>query len=139
MSHRVLLVENDDDLRRLLASLLRGEGLEPVVARNAEDALEILRGDGAERVCDLAVFDVQLPGMSGLHALGVIAHEWPALPVVLVTASGDVRDDRALELGARAFLRRPFSAREFLSAIGRALVSDDGVPADERAAAGSTG
>ncbi len=116
-AHRVLLVEDDDDQRRLLASLLRREGLEPVVARNAEDGLDILDG----RECRLAVFDVQLPGMSGLHALGIIARQHPALPVVLMTAAGDVREARALSLGAKAFLRKPFSAADFLAAVRAAL------------------
>ncbi len=120
MARRILLVEDDDDLRLLLSSLLREAGHEPVPAWNAEDGLEILQ----DCACDLVVFDVQLPGMSGLHALGIVARERPALPVVLVTASGDVRENRARELGARAFLRKPFSAGEFLSAVSEAFASD---------------
>ena len=105
--------------RRLLASLLRRHGLEPLVARDAEDGLEILQ-DGE---CRLAVFDVHLPGMSGLHALGVVAREWPALPVVVMTAAGDVREARALSLGASGFVRKPFSAGAFLAAVRTALDS----------------
>lgn len=125
MACRVLLVENDDDLRLLLGSLLREAGHEPVPAWNAEDGLEILQ----DRAFDLAVFDIQLPGMSGLHALDIVARERPALPVVLVTASGDVREKRARELGACAFLRKPFSADEFLRAVREALTSDGTAPA----------
>jgi two-component system response regulator GlrR len=100
--------------------LLREAGLVPVPAWNAEDGLEILE----DCACDLAVFDVQLPGMSGLAALGVIARKWPALPVVLVTASGDVREARARALGARGFLRKPFAAGEFIDAVGAAIALD---------------
>jgi two-component system response regulator GlrR len=117
MPQRVLLVENDDDQRRLLSTFLRAAGLVPVPAWNAEDGLEILE----DCDCDLAVFDIQLPGMDGLKALGLIAEKRPSLPVVLVTACGDVREAEARRLGARGFLRKPFSASEFLECVGSAL------------------
>jgi CheY-like chemotaxis protein len=123
---RILLVEDDDDQRLLLSSLLREAGHEPVPAWNAEDGLEIIRESDEDRAPDLAVFDCQLPGISGLHALDIVAREWPALPVVLLTASGDVRESRARELGARAFLRKPFSAGEFLGVVKEALAGRRG-------------
>jgi two-component system response regulator HydG len=119
MPRRVLLVENNDDHRKLLSILLRDAGLVPVPAWNAEDGLQILD----DCVCDLAVFDIQLPGMDGLAALSVVAEKLPRLPVVLVTASGDVREAHARSLGAKGFLRKPFSANEFLDAVGAALDS----------------
>lgn len=124
MPQRVLLVENDDDQRKLLSMLLRGEGLVPVPAWNAEDGLAILE----DCACDAAVFDIQLPGMDGLEALKLIAEKRPRLPVVLVTACGDVREAEARTLGARGFLRKPFSATEFLDAMRAALTLDRGVP-----------
>ncbi len=124
MPRRVLLVENDDDQRRLLSLLLREAGLVPVPAWNAEDGLEILE----DCTCDVAVFDIQLPGMDALRALSVIAEKLPRLPVVLVTASGDVREAEARTLGARGFLRKPFSADEFLDAIGAALAPNGPAP-----------
>ena len=124
MPRHVLLVENDDDQRRLLALLLRGAGLVPVPAWNAEDGLEILE----DSACDLAVFDIQLPGMDGLKALSIIARKQPRLPVVLVTASGDIREAQARALGARGFLRKPFSGSEFLEAVGAALTLERASP-----------
>ncbi len=127
MRQRVLLVENDDDQRRLLALLLRGAGHVPVPAWSAEDGLDILEDDA----CDLAVFDIQLPGMDGLKALSVVAEKLPGLPVVLVTASGDMREAEARTLGARGFLRKPFSASDFLDAVGAALASGNAIPVPE--------
>jgi DNA-binding NtrC family response regulator len=120
MSRRVLLVENDDDQRKLLSMLLREAGLVPVPAWNAEDGLAILD----DCACDAAVFDIQLPGMDGLKALRLIAEKRPRLPVVLVTASGDVRERDAQVLGARGSLRKPFSAGEFVECIRAALAED---------------
>ena len=127
MRRRVLLVENDDDQRRLLALLLRGAGHVPVPAWSAEDGLDILEDDA----CDLAVFDIQLPGMDGLKALSIVAEKLPGFPVVLVTASGDMREAEARTLGARGFLRKPFSASDFLDAVGAALASGNAIPVPE--------
>ena len=77
---------------------------------------------------DLAVFDIQLPGVDGLKALNVIAEKLPALPVLLVTASCEVREAEACSLGARGFLRKPFSAGEFLTAVRAALAPDGETP-----------
>ena len=125
MQSRVLLVENDDDHRRLLALLLRSAGHVPVPAWSAEDGLGILEEDE----CDLAVFDIQLPGMNGLKALSVLAEKRPGLPVVLVTASGDMREAEARVLGAKGFLRKPFSASEFLDTVADALAPGRAIPA----------
>ncbi len=127
MSQRVLLVENDDDQRKLLSMLLREAGLVPVPAWNAEDGLAILD----DCACDAAVFDIQLPGMDGLKALRLIAEKRPRLPVVLVTASGDVREREAQALGARGFLRKPFSAGEFVECIGAALAHGGAGPTSD--------
>ncbi|MHC5057855.1 MAG: response regulator [Planctomycetota bacterium] len=127
MRRRVLIVENDDDQRRLLALLLRSAGHVPVPAWSAEDGLDILE----DAPCDLAVFDIQLPGMDGLKALSMVGEKLPRLPVILVTASGDVREMEALSLGAKGFLRKPFAASEFLDAVGAALASGGAIPAVE--------
>ena len=65
----ILLVEDDDDQRKLLSWLLRRGGFEPVTAWEARHGLEILDC----RRCALAIFDVQLPGMSGLTALRAVS------------------------------------------------------------------
>ncbi|MHC4248274.1 MAG: response regulator [Planctomycetota bacterium] len=127
MQGRVLIVENDDDQRRLLALLLQGAGFAPVPAWNAEDGLDILE----DAPCDLAIFDIQLPGMDGLKALSLVGERLPDLPVILVTASGDVREAEARSLGARGFLRKPFAAGEFLDAVGAALGIGDALPVSD--------
>ena len=120
MAFRVLVVEDSEDQRRLLAWLLRAAGLESVLAWNAELALAILEN----RECDAAVFDVRLPGTNGLAALSVITRKRPTLPVLLVTASGGLREARTRALGTRGILREPFSAGEFLTAVREVLASN---------------
>ena len=128
MAHRVLVVEDDADLRAVIAATLRVGGFDPISAVRAEDAFSLLE-DGH---CDVAIFDVRLPGMSGLDALGVISAKWPAFPVIVATASPEVVEAQVLARGARAFLRKPFSADEVVEgvwkALGRGRMADDAPP-----------
>ena len=124
MGGSVLLVEDDADQRKVLAYILRAAGYDPITAITAEDALALLE-DGR---CDLAVLDLQLPRMNGLAALGAMVAKWPTFPVIMTTASTDVREADARARGARGFLRKPFSAGEFLTAVRAALASDREAP-----------
>src|SRR4051812_50226712 len=70
---RVLVVDDEKNIRRTLELVLRGEGYEVVEAGGAEDALQILANPHAP--ADLALFDVKLPGVSGLEALEGVGKE----------------------------------------------------------------
>ncbi len=71
---RVLVVDDDYDLRMLCASILRWAGIKVLAAATAEAGLDILD----RKPCDLAILDIRLPGMSGLEALKAVAVKWPA-------------------------------------------------------------
>jgi two-component system OmpR family response regulator len=124
MAGRVLLVQEDDDQRKVLAYILRAAGYDPISAISAEDGLALL-DDGR---CDLAVLDLQLPCMDGLEALSAIVAKRPTFPVIMVTASADVREADVRARGARGLLRKPFPSAEFLDAIRAGLVSDGATP-----------
>jgi CheY-like chemotaxis protein len=109
---RVLLAEDDYELRRLIASVLRRDGYEVV---EAADGLELLaqiedmltarreRSDGF-----LVLADVQMPGLSGLDVLAILRCACCATPVVLMTAFGDEETHgEAHELGAAALFNKP--------------------------------
>lgn len=117
MARRVLVVEDDDDLRNLTAATLRGAGFSPISAISAEDGLALLETGR----CDLAFLDVKLPGMNGLDALGAITARWPGFPVIVTTASERVGEAEVMARGARGFLRKPFSADRLLMVIAEAL------------------
>ena len=127
MARRVLVVEDDNDMRAVIAATLRTAGYDPISAVAAEDALSLLE-DGR---CDAAVLDVRLPGMNGLDALGAISAKWPAFPVIVATASVKVRESQVLARGAQGFLRKPFSAAQLLAAVAGVLEPAD-APRAER-------
>lgn len=109
---RVLVAEDDDSLREMIASRLRGDGCHVVQARNGDEALDLITsidtGNDAIKALDLVVIDVRMPGMSGLDVVRVLrAWNW-LTPVLFVTAYPDDRFlAQADELGA-SVLPKPF-------------------------------
>lgn len=122
----ILLVEDDEDMRELLASVLRREGYRVVEAADGDGAVDwlgigILEGD-PERLPALIVSDICLPYMSGLDILeGARLSPWK-LPVILITGFGDEDTHaRASELGAVCVLDKPFSMHTLRTAVRSAL------------------
>jgi len=124
---RVLLAEDDTELRTLFGLCLRSSGYDVVDAVDGTEALECLAGlpaPNAEpaRLFDAAVLDIRMPGFSGLHVLAALRHSSPALPVVLMTAFSDerIRMD-AHRLGASAMLAKPFRLEALTWAVACAV------------------
>jgi CheY-like chemotaxis protein len=125
----VLLVEDDAEMRRFLASALRGDGLQVVEAANGDDALDwlgpwALEGN-LEAAPDLIVSDIRLPYFSGLEILEGVGIAADLVPVILITGFPD--EDtiaQALALGAECVLSKPFDIAELRRAVWRALHAD---------------
>ena len=117
----VYIVEDDAPVRDSLSLLLQLRGFSTAAFDSAEAFLE---GDALDRpACVLA--DVRLPGMSGLELQRRLASRHAALPVVVMTAHGDVATARAaLRDGAVDFLEKPIDERDLIDAITVALKSD---------------
>jgi DNA-binding response OmpR family regulator len=110
----VLLVEDDDEMRRMVMAALARDGYVVRPARDgieALDYLDTLHRCGRWRDEDLAliVSDVRLPGCSGLEILDCLRALGSAVPVILITAFGDAETrSRAREFGAELLLDKPF-------------------------------
>jgi DNA-binding response OmpR family regulator len=118
MTTRVLLVEDEPSLARGLADNFRDEGYEVRVVARGDEALAAVRDVRP----DLVVLDIMLPGRSGLDVLRDLRGAGDAVPVLMLTAKGDVVDRVVgLELGADDYLPKPFAVRELLARV-RALL-----------------
>jgi len=107
----VLVIDDETNIRRTLALVLEGDGLEVVGASSAEDGLALL----ARRRFDAVMLDVCLPGMDGLAALETIMADDAHLPVVMISGHASIRDAvRATRLGAFDFLEKPLSRERVL-------------------------
>jgi DNA-binding response OmpR family regulator len=115
---RVLLIDDDAALARMLSEYLSGYGLAVEWAGDAEGGLAKLRSGPKP---DVVVLDVMLPGLDGFGLLPRL-REIDDVPVLMLTARGDETDRIVgLELGADDYLKKPFNPRELLARL-RALV-----------------
>ena len=116
----VLVVEDDGETRRLLVRLLRENGLRATGVADGSEMWQAL----AVALPDLLLLDLMLPKKPGLELLRELRREerWAGLPVVIVTARGEVGDrTRGLELGADDYIPKPFDRRELLARVGAVL------------------
>jgi FixJ family two-component response regulator len=114
----IFIVDDDDAVRDSLRLLLEAHGMTVEDYESTADFAAAFRPQ--PRAC--LILDLHLPGMSGLDYLASLGKAGPELPVIMVTGRGDdASRERALELGAFAFLDKPVDNRELLSAIDRAL------------------
>ena len=122
----LLLVEDDLEMRRMLAAALRRDGHLVIEAANGDDALDwlgpgVLDGD-LERVPDLIVSDIRLPYFTGLEILESLQVSTRRIPVILITGFPDRETfAQASQLGAACVLEKPFDLGELRAAVHLAL------------------
>jgi two-component system response regulator AtoC len=116
MSARILVVEDEDKLRRVIELQLKAEGFEVDQAGSAEGGLKL-----ADRA-DLIVTDLRLPGLTGLELLGQIRRQNSRTPVIVMTAFATVENAvEAMKSGAVDFLPKPFSLDHLMAVVTKAL------------------
>lgn len=115
---RVILVDDDDDLRHALVQGLELEGLTVDAYSSAELALEEID----RSFSGVVVSDIRMPGIDGLAVMRRICEIDPALPVVLITGHGDIAlAVEAMRDGAYDFIEKPFATARLVSVVTRAL------------------
>ncbi|QKJ24921.1 response regulator transcription factor [Aquiluna borgnonia] len=114
---RVLVVEDEINLREPLVYLLQREGYDVIEAEDGNAALELFQSMGA----DLVLLDLMLPGLSGNEVCRAIRAE-SSVPVIMVTAK-DTEIDKVvgLEIGADDYVTKPYSTRELLARMKAVL------------------
>jgi DNA-binding NtrC family response regulator len=125
---RVLLAEDDDELRWALEECLTREGYEVIAVPDGNAVLNHLGAalllEQREAPPDVIITDLRLPGVTGMHLLEAIHGKGWTVPVVVISAFGDERTRaRARKLGATAFLDKPFDTEDLKAVIQEALAS----------------
>jgi len=118
MHGRILVVDDEPNIRTLLAGVLEDEGFEVSTARDAVQARELL----ADRRPDLMLLDVQLPGQDGLEFLGSLQGEGGLCPVVMMSGHGTIATAvEATRLGAIDFIEKPIQVERLLVSLANGL------------------
>jgi len=130
----VLLVEDDGEMRHLVARLLREGGFAVSAARDGREMREVL-GNAVPSI-ELLLLDIMLPGTSGMDLLREVRAARPALPIVMLTARGEETDRvLGLELGADDYVVKPFGRRELIARLRAVLRRAGGAAAPVQEAA----
>jgi DNA-binding NtrC family response regulator len=118
IARKILVVDDDDPVRVMLARLLRimGHAVEQASsARQAREAIEAGRPD-------LVISDIVMPGESGIELRREIAQRWPGLPVILISGySADGPAEFAARTANTTFMQKPFAAEQLLALVDQIL------------------
>jgi NtrC-family two-component system response regulator AlgB len=115
---RILVVDDDRNIRRVLAATLAGSGHRVSEADSADRALEL----AAPGEMDVVLSDIRMAGMDGFGLLKALKQKSPAIQVIMMTAFGSISDAvEAMRYGAYDYLPKPFSAEHIRQVVARAL------------------
>ena len=113
----VLIVDDELNIRRVLAAMLAREGYEVTAAADGEQALAVLQ----KTPVHVVVTDLIMPRLGGMELLGRVAAEFPDVPVIVITAHGTVDSAvQALKAGAFDYITKPFEQEELKKVIAKA-------------------
>jgi len=121
LGKNILVVDDEVEMRIALETTLKREGHNITLAKNGEEALELLNAN----TFDLVLTDVKMPKMNGLQLLKALKGKSPQTISIMMTAYGDI--DNAVEtikLGAFDYLLKPFSAEILMAAVNRAFLDN---------------
>jgi len=123
----ILVVDDDESFREVLAATLEKEGFGVLQAGGGKEALEVLESRGPVA---LVITDIKMPRMSGYELIKKARYAHPDLKIVVITAHGSIRGAvEAMRLGALNYVTKPFDRRE-LAAIVRETMAAGGAPAE---------
>lgn len=129
---QVLVIDDDEDLRSVLKTVLEGAGHEVRVAVNGAEGLQLQRRSPAE----IAVVDIIMPEMEGIETIYTLKREFPRLPIVAMSGGGaNIGSDylsAATGVGADHVLQKPFAATRLVEVVRESLGSHTLSSSDRR-------
>lgn len=120
MAHDILIVDDETDIRLLIAGILKDEGYHTRQAVDSQSALEAIRS----RRPNLVILDIWLQDskLDGIEILGIVMNEHPSVPVVMISGHGNIETAvTAIKKGAYDFIEKPFKADRLLVIVERAI------------------
>jgi DNA-binding NtrC family response regulator len=126
---RILIIEDDEEMRSLLKDFFEEEGLETDSVNNGSEAFRKL----VKESFDLIITDIRMPGLTGLDILPGIKKLHPEAPIIVITAFGTEEvHRRAIERGATAYLEKPIHFHKLKTMIHEIISSQEKNKGDEK-------
>ena len=128
LDNRVLVVEDDLDLREAIVETLELEGIDVLQAGDGQQAIDLL----ANEAVGLVISDVNMPRVDGYQLLRQISVEWPQLPVLIMTAYGSISNAvEAMRNGAVEYLEKPFETTKLINTVKKYLKPESALDLSE--------
>ena len=124
---RILLVDDEPSIVKMVGKRLEVEGFEVVIAIDGQEALNKARADQP----DLIVLDLMLPKLNGYEVCTMLKQDarYQKIPIILFTAKAQEKDEKlGMECGANAYVRKPFRAQELLEKIRGLIAASSAQP-----------
>jgi CheY-like chemotaxis protein len=120
--YAILVVDDEELIRSLIVTFLSGLGHLCVTAMDGMDALSKLKGNKVDAI----ISDIRMPGMDGIFLTREISRQYPGLPIMVMTAFDEGYSvGTALSVGAREFIKKPFSLDEFAIRLYKMITDSD--------------
>jgi len=118
MADKILVVDDEEEIRSLLCSFLEGQGYQVVLASDGNEALDLVETENAQVV----ILDIKLPGLNGIEVCKRLKaqEKTRSIPVIIITGFGDNKL-LALDVGADDFVNKPFDMADLLIRVKSAL------------------
>lgn len=114
----ILIVDDDQNIRKVLKDLLEKEGFHTLTAHDVDTAIPIIE----KQDLDLIITDLKMPGKSGMDLITFCQEGKPAIPIIMITAFGNIEAAViAIKKGAYDFITKPFDENELLNVIEKAI------------------
>jgi len=121
MQHKILVVDDEEDVRNTIKLQLKGTGLEVVEAEDGKKGIEVLDAENVITV-DAILCDVRMPNINGVEAVAYFRREYPSIPVIVLTGYPDVK--LAVEFmkeGVVEYLVKPVEKEKLVDVVMKAI------------------
>jgi two-component system chemotaxis response regulator CheY len=119
---RVLVVDDEPDIRKVVRMTLQKAGYEVIEAENGEKAIEAINTGENRLLLDVLICDIRMPKINGVEAIAYFQQEWPRVPIIVLTGFPDT--DMAtsfLRSGVVDYLVKPVEGEKLRTAVARAM------------------
>jgi DNA-binding response OmpR family regulator len=118
MADKILVVDDEEEIRGLLGSFLEGQGYQVILASDGNEALDLVETENVQVI----ILDIKLPGLNGIEVCKSLKaqEKTRSIPVIIITGFGDNKL-LALDVGADDFVNKPFDMADLLIRVRSAL------------------